>query len=637
MSKVEESASASEAENSKRKDSSVDPNQLPQLPSVPVPFVVVEKVPDQAQPDYGDVEPESLPVDEAKRAADAEPDVENVTEDKPVAIDQPKIPEIPLLVVEKTDDEPAYGEDFGEQATISQRVAHDLRAADASPDKLIISPESHSAPSKEEDAAPLLRHELSQTDDQPTVLVDADEESAHSSTDQTSSTEVIHTPSEHNDSPEDSDLNHELELKGTNENGAPLLPHESNLDDEDEVSTDDDDEFERAPLLPHESGFSGQNGRATMTNGDRDHGAGMEHQHHVHHDEHDDESDTDLNGDYDVSPLLPHERDTFVASNTGSEASADDSHRAVRGRSSFGHETNNARELFGGNRQPNFFRTRSNSSTLPHELPRSDAEDENLNDPLLERFPTSRDEILERVATIGLHLPEDQLDEDHLHSPQLSVKSQACSSVDLVQVKSYISLASVPEADDSDEDDQYDRDSLSSPMMIATKRSSSHNARDHHPPVVPEENEEFDLPEAKLQPPSAHSAESSEVDSVSNNDGSKDNSSTMGSVREAIASPANVVKSVTSDGIAMLKRDDAVGEAESQLRQRRSLKDESSDPTQESIALTSEDKAAQSASPVPPQPSGKQNENFLQSLIRMLFGSIGRFLAACIGDRKRAR
>ena len=51
------------------------------LPVAPVPFVVVEKVPDKEQPEYGDVEPHNLPTDASKRAADAKPDLEHVRTD----------------------------------------------------------------------------------------------------------------------------------------------------------------------------------------------------------------------------------------------------------------------------------------------------------------------------------------------------------------------------------------------------------------------------------------------------------------------------------------------------------------------------------------------------------------------------
>lgn len=49
---------------------------------------------------------------------------------------------VPELVVEKVDAEPSYGDDFGPNATIAQKDAHEMRLADAEPDKLIIHSEA---------------------------------------------------------------------------------------------------------------------------------------------------------------------------------------------------------------------------------------------------------------------------------------------------------------------------------------------------------------------------------------------------------------------------------------------------------------------------------------------------------------
>ncbi|KZF21482.1 hypothetical protein L228DRAFT_239456 [Xylona heveae TC161] len=49
---------------------------------------------------------------------------------------------VPELVVEKVSNEPAYGDDLGPDATFTQRLAHERRAMDAEPDKVIISPKA---------------------------------------------------------------------------------------------------------------------------------------------------------------------------------------------------------------------------------------------------------------------------------------------------------------------------------------------------------------------------------------------------------------------------------------------------------------------------------------------------------------
>lgn len=49
--------------------------------------------------------------------------------------------EIPTLLVEKMDNQPSYGDDFGENATVAQKDAHEMRAKDAEPDYTIIMPE----------------------------------------------------------------------------------------------------------------------------------------------------------------------------------------------------------------------------------------------------------------------------------------------------------------------------------------------------------------------------------------------------------------------------------------------------------------------------------------------------------------
>lgn len=45
---------------------------------------------------------------------------------------------IPEVVVEKVDEEPRHGDDFGPDATTGQKDAHDMRALDAEPDHAVI-------------------------------------------------------------------------------------------------------------------------------------------------------------------------------------------------------------------------------------------------------------------------------------------------------------------------------------------------------------------------------------------------------------------------------------------------------------------------------------------------------------------
>jgi len=44
----------------------------------------------------------------------------------------------PILVVEKVDSAPSYGDDFGAEATVKQKDAHKLRAEDAEPDYVVV-------------------------------------------------------------------------------------------------------------------------------------------------------------------------------------------------------------------------------------------------------------------------------------------------------------------------------------------------------------------------------------------------------------------------------------------------------------------------------------------------------------------
>lgn len=115
------------------------------LEAIPIPFTVVEKVPDVEQPQYGDVEADSLHEDASKRAQDAQPNAEYVSPPEAPSMAQeatsPGFLSVSALVVEKIDNEPSYGDDFGEEATSAQKLAHEIRAVDAEPDHVITSRE----------------------------------------------------------------------------------------------------------------------------------------------------------------------------------------------------------------------------------------------------------------------------------------------------------------------------------------------------------------------------------------------------------------------------------------------------------------------------------------------------------------
>jgi hypothetical protein len=619
----------------------------------------------------------SAPTDDGKRTADAESDFEETKIDSPVEAQTPKPPEIPLLVVDNTDHRLAYGDDFGEDATTAQKDAHNMRAADTQPDKLTITPESHTEPGSDDDqAAPLFRHESFQADHDPPIppTIIVEDESAQSSADQTSSGEAMDTPSE----PDDSDelnlaplLSHETGFEnGRTESthgpqfsheaddaeddandfgGAPLLPHETGFRHDNRTAAEpeeDEDELDRYPLLPHESGFSDYKGNEIVTKSDN-----SEISEPCHYGAYGDDDD-DAEGDEGDAPLLPHESETAVVSSTGSDVSQDDSPFSLDKQPTFGYETSNARELFGGAGRHDFFRGRTGSN-LPHRLPQSDAEDQDLNDPSLERFPTSRQSILERVATIGMHLPEDESMHERPHSPQPSVLSQACSSVDLVPVKSYTSLASVPEDEFSDEEEDHrDLDSMPSPVYIShnTTRMSSPPARfvrDPYATPLPNESKQLGyVVDTEHDESSNHTHESSEAESVGKHDGAKDVSHASNALQNALSTPLNAEKPtadrITSEPKATATEVHPVAGLDSDLRQRRALAEESSQTSQGATrplvgGVSIKDKIVEAAKPALAQRPDHRNENFLQHFLRVMFGPVGHLMTACFGDRKRAR
>jgi hypothetical protein len=617
-----------------RKDSTIDTGDVG---PGPVPFVVLEKVEDTEPPEYGDVKPKSLSVDESKRAADPEPDFEETKADSPLDTEPLRSPDVPLVMVEKVDDKPAHGDDFGEHATNGQKLAHELRSADASPDKLIVAPEEASELEPPDAQAPLFRHESFQDSEPslPEASMDAiEEESARSSTDHTSSGDVMNTPSaESQDELQDDDklgyeplLSHETGFadEPSESKKAPLLSHETGIgqeeDDEDEeddilegplLSHEtgftaqpkhdgqeyDEDEYDAAPLLPHETGFSSHKGSEAASKDSRlsKDEYDYEPEHYTRYGDHSD--DGEGFGELDLAPtfsheqfsheddygepLLPHERGSAVESHSGSERSFSMSPTTYESAfPAFGQETDNAKELFGASMRPSFFRTRTSSSTLPNKLPRSDAEDLNLNDPGLEAFPVGREQILERVATIGHKLPEDET-QGAPASPQPSVLSQACSSVDLVPVKSYLSLASVREDEEEEEEEEEDEDnadveSLGSPMVMS--HSTARFARDPLATPHPDDSKQLGfIPGDKPETQSTHTAESSEASSVRKTDGAKDSSRSLKGLSDMVASRATVKNTLTPPltpkALEALGKENATPVPEAELRQRREAKE----------------------------------------------------------------
>jgi hypothetical protein len=584
--------------------------------------------------------------------------------DRPASV---AVPQVPRVVVEKTDNRLDYGDDFGDNATTAQKVAHDMRAADAAPNKLVINSEGHIEPGTEEDrAAPLFRHESFQADDaSASPVLDAIDEV---STDYTSSGDAINTPSDPGQSQDNQESNNEPLLSheiGSDDadfdelNNGPLLPHETGWSGDIASSDGDEDELDAAPLLPHETGFSNYTGSRAATNSDYTRDDISEPRHYMYEDDdlkeyqarslepdqvpmftHEDlPNSDDEHYEEDDPPLLPHERD-FADVNKSSRE--DHGGFPLHSQATFGCETDMAKNMFGGTGRPSIFRKRTHSSSLPHRMARTDAEDENLLDPSLERFPTSREHILDRVATIGLHLPEDQTMEDHIHSPVMSVLSQACSSVDLVPVKSYTSLASVPESDEDDDEADEDINSLPSPMISHFGTVSADFARDPHATPLPNDSKRLGCSDnQESQELVDRTTRSSEADSVAKTDGTKE--TILSTLRDTTTTSNKVLTPITPpltpENKSTPSIEDATKVSEPQLRQRQvpeenTLKDSSASMSESNTRGEHTTHGAVKTSKS--QQLSNHNETFLQTFFRSFIGSVGRFLTACVGDRKRA-
>jgi hypothetical protein len=239
--------------------------------------------------------------------------------------------------------------------------------------------------------------------------------------------------------------------------------------------------------------------------------------------------------------------------------------------------------------------------------------------------------------------------QDHPLSPQLS---QACSSVDLAPVKSYISLASVPEAEDSDEEEDGDAESLGSPVMINATPARlsgmpSGLARDPCATPMADDNKQLCMREdAKPETQSSRTTEtdSSEADSIDKHDGAKDVPSVISASHDAISTPTKPITPplVASETKSTTNEVHPVSNLDSELRQRRAQVENSSQTPEAASTNTADsdtlkDKIASAISPTLTQQPDNKNENYFQHFLRVVFGPVGRFLTACVGNRKRAR
>jgi hypothetical protein len=373
---------------------------------------------------------------------------------------------------------------------------------------------------------------------------------------------------------------------------GPLLPHEIGFTSRSATNKSgyDEDEFDATPLLPHETGFASHMDSETTSKDSRlgSSDYGYEPEHYAPYGDHSDEDEDvgelnlaptfsheqdfhEVHEDDYVEPLLPHERGSASGSFSGSERSFSLSPMTYEG-PSFSRDIDPGKDLFGRSTHSSFFRTRTNSSTLPDKLPRSDAEDNNLHEPGLEVFPVGREQILERVATIGHKLPED---ETHAApgSPDPSVLSQACSSVDLQTVKSYLSLASVRE-DEEEEDNEYE--SVGSPVVMGYR---SRYSRKSDPCATPHPN---DAKQLGFVPEETTDFESLEASGTGKTDESKDEGMNGFSDLDKTTILSTVTPALTPKALEVLEKENSSPHPESELRQRR----ESVKETRDSRAAT---------------------------------------------------
>jgi hypothetical protein len=67
------------------------------------------------------------------------------------------------------------------------------------------------------------------------------------------------------------------------------------------------------------------------------------------------------------------------------------------------------------------------------------------------------------------------------------------------------------------------------------------------------------------------------------------------------------------------------------------LVEQSSQTEEDTDGASIKDRIAKAVLPALAQQPDNRNEGFVQHFLRVVFGPVGRFLTACVGDRKRAR
>ncbi|KAF2465763.1 uncharacterized protein BDR25DRAFT_82866 [Lindgomyces ingoldianus] len=652
------------------------PAHKDQATSVPVPFTVVEKVPDQDPPQYGDIESDSLHEDSSKRTADAEPDFEQIEPEFPVETGlQPEPASVPTIVVEKTDGEPSHGDDFGDHATTAQKMAHEQRAADASPDEVVVSSDSQPVDSSfvqdnvrnidvldtqepqvesgtlEDISLPLFRHETFDdlgVEDTGAVVSDPidiiEEESLPSSTDRTASQEEQQLS---NIAEEDEELNASVETESIGElDNGPLLSHESgfsgytasgedegvDLDNSSDLPTEEDSledgtyGSERAPTFLHEN---------------------------IGEERYDSEA-----------PLLPHERSPSPPSIEGSSSSSMPSSPLKESSApTFPHErpTTNGK----------FFAKRTSTGGLPDILPKSDEEDEDLHDPSLEQFPIGREEILERVSSIGRQMPEDQT---HLtrstglesvveersepgSSPDLPSPVVAHSTPAMTQ-SAEVSVVPSPGSPDEPAKPSAAVEELAvvSSETPADEPTTSPSAAEEHTDIqaTPVTNAAAVQTQQNREPDKTTQREASQSDAegVQKHNGPNDGSKDWGKLYDSIARPATALDPFTPPMTPERKIESQDTEAApGSASERKHVRQ----PTSDSMKITPAPPRAWEMDPAdhyPPgaegdnrtptpadfhQPAPDKKKNWLVAFLGIVFAPIGNIFAACFGGKNQAR
>ncbi|KAI9742600.1 MAG: hypothetical protein M1818_003741 [Claussenomyces sp. TS43310] len=282
---------------------------------------------------------------------------------------------IPTLVVEKTDAEPSHGDDLGSEATVGQKDAHEMRAQDAEPDVVLVTPdvpaltpndttpgaaaESAGTAAEVADAAAILDRE----DSPPLMTNEEAGRTGHRRMSVTPIQQVALVAAEVADSaakidPENIACSSRILKSHETPSSPKLLSHQ----DDTKSSSDIDAAWEEpAPRLPHE--FPEEDGREEDPSGTHTPGA-------------------------ESAPLFPHEQPE-----SPTRLDADQSRRdSAPGLSVF------------------------------------EEGDEDLNDPYLEEFPSDRQSILAHVRSAESRLNADEVLDSNLSSPVTSSRRQSSSA-----------------------------------------------------------------------------------------------------------------------------------------------------------------------------------------------------------------